>query len=163
MENICKTCFNSPGSHSFSLICKTLDDEYIFYTKFANARLYDDTKGILAHIKTYLSYINPDKWIWIVDCVGFELKHSIEFKTAYGIMNIIKTFGKLKYMFITNSNMLFDGMFKIVSVVCSEELKKKLFIFNKNDMRVSYLEHISKLNIINIDEKKILTNICELA
>ena len=125
MENICEICYNNPGSHSFSLICKTDDDEYIFYTKFANAKLYDDTKGILNHVRTYLSYINPDKWIWIVDCVGFEFKHSLEIKTAFGLINIVKTFGKLQYMFITNSNMFFDTLFSVVKVVINDELKKK--------------------------------------
>jgi len=159
MENICKICYNSPGSHSFSLICKTLDDEYIFYTKFANAKLYDDTKGILNHVQTYLSYINPDKWIWIVDCVGFEFKHSLEIQTAYGLINIIKTFGKLKYMFITNSNMFFDTMFSIVKVIIGDDLRKKIYMFNREEMKNLYLEHISRLKISNEEEKQILINI----
>jgi hypothetical protein len=159
MENICSICYNEPFSHSFSLICKTDDDVYIFYTKFANAKLYDDTKGILNHTNNYLSYINPNKWIWIVDCIGFELKHSLQIKTALGLINIIKTFGKLKYMFVTNSNIFFEGLFKFVSSVFTEELKKKIFIFTKNDMKTLYLEHISKLDITNSDEKEILLNI----
>ena len=159
MENICKTCYNDPGSHSFSLICKTDDDEYIFYTKFANAKLYADTKGIVNHVCTYLSYINPDKWIWIIDCVGFEFKHSLEIQTALGLINIIKTYGKLQYMFITNSNMYFDTMFAIVKVVISDELKKKIFMFKKDEMRNLYINQISKFNITNPDEKEILFNI----
>jgi hypothetical protein len=159
MENICKTCYNDPGSHSFSLICKTDDDEYIFYTKFANAKLYADTKGIINHVNKYLSYINPDKWIWIVDCVGFEFKHSLEIKTAIGLINIIKTFGKLEYMFITNSNMFFDTLFSVVKVIINDELKKKIRMFKKDEMRNLYLNQISKFNITNTDEKEILLNI----
>jgi hypothetical protein len=159
MENICKTCYNDPGSHSFSLICKTDDDEYIFYTKFANAKLYADTKGIVNHVHTYLSYINPDKWIWIVDCVGFEFKHSLEIQTALGLINIIKTYGKLQSMIITNSNMFFDTMFAIVKVVITDELKKKIFMFKKDEMRNLYINQISKFNITNSDEKEILLNI----
>ena len=84
MEQICLTCYNQPSSRSFNCVCETKNKgEFIFYTKVADAKLYNDTTGILTHYENMLNYVNPEAWIWIFDCKDYKLKHSLQIKTVH--------------------------------------------------------------------------------
>jgi hypothetical protein len=77
----------------------------IFYTCPADAIEYNDTNGILSHYENMLK-INGDKeWIWIFNCDRMELKHSMEFNTAIGILKIIseKYMHNIKQIYFINS------------------------------------------------------------
>ena len=60
MENICSVCVNHPNAHSFMCLCQTINNKYIFYTKFASAKLYNDTEYIIRNI-----YINDNDFYFI--------------------------------------------------------------------------------------------------
>lgn len=84
LDNLCPICIKEPNSHSFRKI-----SEHNFYTCPAQASKYNDTEGILNHYRLHLERHCPNTWIWIFDCKGFELKHMLELKTAYGIVSLL--------------------------------------------------------------------------
>ena len=152
MEHICKTCYENPGSHSFTILSsiKSLELDkniHIFYTKISTAKKYNDSDGILNHYTNYLNYINPDMWIWIVDFDGFEMKHYLEIKTTKRLANLIKSYGKLHQIVIINSNSFVKLLINITKPILSE-LKHKLFIFTKDD-KEKLKNHLCNLNCDN--------------
>lgn len=132
MENICKDCFKDPNSHSFTLLCMYDNNNYLFYTRIADSKKYDDTEGILKHYENYLNFINPEKWTWIIDFDNVELKHSLEIKTSIGLCKLVKKFGKVDKIFIINQNMFLKKLLPIVKPFIGD-LYKKLTIYSKND------------------------------
>jgi hypothetical protein len=154
MENICKTCFESPGSHSFSYLCKTTNiniNEYVFYTCIANAKLYNDTNGILKHYSNYLEIMNPDLWIWIFNCDGFSMKHYFDIHTIRGLANLIKTYGKVKHIYIINITKLLYLVLKIVKPILDKEIYDKIQIINSNYELINLLD-ISDEDMIKVKE-----------
>ena len=152
MEHICKTCYENPGSHSFTILSNILSNIEsqnidIFYTKISNAKKYNDSDGIIDHYTNYLNFINPDSWIWIIDFEGFEMKHYLERKTTNRIANLIKSYGKLNQIIIINSNSFVKLLINITKPILSD-LKHKLFIFSKND-KEKLKNHLYNLNFKN--------------
>ena len=148
MDKICEICFKFPGSHSFTYLCKTNDvssNEYIFYTCVSDSILYNDTMGILNHYKNYLHIMNPDKWIWIFNCNGFSMKHYFDVYTIRGLANLIKSYGRVKHIYIINITKLLYLVLKMVKPILDKEIYDKIQIINNND------ELINLLNISNED------------
>jgi hypothetical protein len=143
MENICKTCYEYPGSHSFTYLCKTNDissNEYIFYTCVGDAILYNDTIGILNHYKNYLEYMNPDKWIWIFNCRNFEMKHYLDVFTITKLANLIKRIGKVKHIYIINYTNLLYLVINMVKPLLNKEIFGKIQIINSNSELFNLLD-----------------------
>ena len=152
MENICEICFKFPGSHSFTYLCKTNDvssNEYIFYTCVNDSILYNDTIGILNHYKNYLEYMNPDKWIWIFNCNGFSMKHYFDIYTIRGLANLIKTYGRVKHIYIINITKLLYLVLQMVKLILDKEMFDKIQIINSNDELIKLLD-ISDDNMMKV-------------
>jgi len=133
MNKICDICKVDFTSHSFNLLCNTLEGGHIFYTKISNASKYDDTDGIVKHVTNYLHYINPnDKWSWIMDFDGFGLKHTLGINTGIQLSKLINTFGKLKYLFVINTNGFVEQMLTMIKFTLNKEYHKCIVVLNKN-------------------------------
>ena len=146
MENICPICVKQPNAHSFMCLCQTISNKYIFYTKFASAKLYNDTEGILKHHENLLNFVNPSSWIWIVDCNGFGLKHSLEIKTAFGLLNMIRKNGNVHRILIINANSFIYNIYKIVKLSLNEDLQKKT-VFIKPAEKNIYIDELNNFKL----------------
>ena len=136
MEHICTICAKQPDSHSFMCLCKTINNKYIFYTKFASAKLYNDTEGITTHFENLLKFVNPSSWIWIVDCNGFGLKHSLEIKTAMRLLNIVKKNGNIHRIIIINANTFIYNIYKLIKISFSEDLQNKTIFIKPTEKNI---------------------------
>lgn len=134
MNNICNICKVDFTCHSFNLLCNTLEGGHIFYTKISNASKYDDTDGIVKHVTNYLHYINPnDGWSWIMDFDDFGLKHTLGINTGIQLSKLINKFGKLKYLFVINTNGFVEQMLSMIKLTLNKEYHKCIVFLNKND------------------------------
>ncbi len=144
----CEDCVKQPNSHSFELLCKVYEKDngnlvHIYYTKVSNAIKYNDTEGILRHYENLLSYSEPDKWVWIFDCEGFGLKHSLEIKTAIGIAKILNRFKKIKNILVINSNYFINIIQRAVNFVLNNEISKNTIMI-RSDEKTKYLLELTK-------------------
>jgi len=133
MSEICKICSQDFTSHSFNLVCNTLEGGHIFYTKISNASKYNDTNGIVSHCTNYLNYINPKKWSWIIDFEDFGIKHTLGINTGIQLSKLINTFGKLQYLLIINTNVFVEQMMKMIKISLNKEHHKCIHILHEKD------------------------------
>lgn len=133
MNEICNICSKDFTSHSFNLVCNTLEGGHIFYTKISNASKYDDTNGIVSHCTKYLNHINPDKWSWIIDFEDFGIKHTLGINTGIQLSKLINKFGKLQNFFIININGFVEQMLKMIKITLNKEYHKCIHNINDND------------------------------
>jgi len=149
MENICHLCNKNPRSHSFTLLS---DYNYkgnngkLFYTKIANAELYDDTDGILRHYENYLNFIKPENWIWIIDFDSIELKHTLQINTTIELSKLIKKY-KISKVIIINENIFFHYLLKIARPFI-RHIKMDIYSKNEKNKFIKYLNEIQVDNYI---------------
>ena len=118
----CIYCQENSNSHSFNILdYHSLNENNIqnlFYTKIADAELYNKPDTIIYHIEQTLKYnkIHYDKeWMWIIDFNNSEFKHYISFNTVKEIskwinkesLNLCKN---LKEINIINSNFMINSL-----------------------------------------------------
>ena len=124
---MCIICDQDPGSHSFEFYGKTNEGKYMYYTCPAKATRYWDTKGILSHYKEVLEQNNNNKWIWVFDSDGFDLKHSLEIETAIGIIKILSQYDdSLCEIQIVNANLLIKTFYTLIYSFLSTNIINKI-------------------------------------
>lgn len=148
MNELCKPCSEDFTAHSFNLITTTLEGGPIFYTKISNASKYDDTEGIVNHCTNYLNYINPtEKWCWIIDFEDFGIKHTLGINTGIQLSKLINKIGKLKYLFVINTNGFVEQMLKMIKLTLNKEYHKCIVVLHKNDqLKEDVLHHWTVLD-----------------
>jgi hypothetical protein len=124
---MCLICDKEPGSHSFEFYGKTKEGVYMYYTCPADASKYWDTEGILNHYREVLEKNNNNKWCWIFDSKGFDVKHSLEIGTAIGIINILSKYdNSLCEIQILNGNTLIKGFYTFIYPFLSTNIINKI-------------------------------------
>lgn len=149
MENICNFCYKNPRSHSFSLISDYNIKENtgkLFYTKIADAELYDDTNSIVSHYENFLNFIKPNNWIWIIDFKDIELKHTLQINTTIQLSRLIKKY-KVNKVIIINENIFFFGLLKIAKPFI-KDIPLKIYYKNEKNIFISFLKEINVNNNI---------------
>ena len=146
MDKVCLKCYEKPKSHSFNCVCEINDREYIFYTKISESILYNDTDGILKHYENMLNYVEPKSWIWIVNCDGYSLKHSLEIRTAIGLAKLINRFGRVKKILVINTNSFINGVYLIINKFLSNDTKNKI-VFIKSEESNKFKQELNNFNI----------------
>jgi len=84
----CPVCKADPTSHSLAKLTET-DDIVYYYTCPAKASKYNDREGILSHYDGELNSKGTKPWIWIFDCTGFDMRHSMEIRLAIDMAKLI--------------------------------------------------------------------------
>lgn len=87
----CPVCTSEPNSHSFKPNTPH-NGVAVYYTRPAEASKYDDVHGIVAHYDGVLSdnqHGTKNRWMWILDCNGFEVKHMREVGVAIALAKLI--------------------------------------------------------------------------
>lgn len=121
---MCKICNEAPGSHSFYLLAKNENVNY-YYTCPANAIKYWDTKGILNHYEEILHEKGEQDWIWVFDSNNFGFMHSLQIRTAIGIVGILKKYKDgLKEIRILKPTIYIKSLYRIICPFLSNELKE---------------------------------------
>jgi hypothetical protein len=141
MDKICEKCTMDPTSHSFRKISEK-NGILTYYTNPTKAKLYTDRDGILKHYNNALELIGNNKWIWIFDSEGFDLKHAMEVQTGIGIAKL--TTGKygnnLLEIKIINPTWHIKTMLTAIWPFLNEQTKQKINILS--DRVYSVLEFI---------------------
>jgi hypothetical protein len=130
MEYICKSCHINPDVHSFSHILKYDSNSYIFYTKITEASDDEDENTLLTHYDNYLKFINPDKWIWIINFNGFTIKHLMKINLTIKLGHLIQKYQNLEKIIIFNSNYIVSKLMFTLKPFLGATLFGKIDFYN---------------------------------
>jgi hypothetical protein len=126
----CPWCKENPRSHSFKLI-KTIENVSYIYCKPSTAELYYDSNSIKAHFNGLISDI-PDKWVFILDCEDFSLKHAIELGIAKDIATILYSNQQnILNIVIMNPNAYIDIPLVFIRNFLNQEINDKIIYNDK--------------------------------
>jgi hypothetical protein len=130
-----------PTSHSFRKISEK-NGVITYYTNPTKAKLYTDTDGILKHYDNALKQVADNKWIWIFDSEGFDIKHALEVSTGIGISKLItgKYGNNLQEIKIINPTWHIKTMLRALWPFLNDTTKQKINIMG--DRVYSVLEFI---------------------
>ena len=138
--NICDICHKDPLAHSFKKVAEKRGIA-MFYCKPSQAKRYDDTAGILAHVDKAILAHNG-KWICVIDGDHFEAKHLVEYETGLGLMELFftKHFATLVEIKVINPNIYVRNAMKVLIAMIVEEKASKITVLD--DKPYSILQFI---------------------
>lgn len=125
MRYECPLCLLDPYNHSLKKLAVRENTE-IYYACPSDAKMYNDTEGILNHYEGVLSEIPEDKeWIWIFDSHDFGLKHCLQIDVGIGLAKLITNkFSKnLKKIIIINPTFYISTTYNIVQLFLNEKVR----------------------------------------
>lgn len=128
MRYECPLCILDPYNHSLKKI-SVRENAYIYYTCPSEAKMYNDTEGILNHYDGVLSEIPENKeWIWIFDSFEFTLKHYLQIDVGIGLAKLITNkFSKnLKKIIIINPTFYISATYSIVKFFLNDHVRNKV-------------------------------------
>jgi hypothetical protein len=95
--------------------------------------------------------MNPDKWIWIFNCNGFSMKHYFDVYTIRGLANLIKSYGRVKHIYIINITKLLYLVLKMVKPILDKDIFDKIKIINSNSELFNLLD-ISEEDLVKVKD-----------
>lgn len=130
-----------PTSHSFKKLSEK-NGVVTYYTNPVKSKLYTDSEGILQHYTNALNAIGDNKWVWVFDSEGFNLKHAMEVQTGIGIAKLItgKYGNNLQEIKIINPTWHIKTMLRALWPFLNDTTKQKINIMG--DRVYSVLEFI---------------------
>ena len=144
MDSICKLCNFNPNIHSFNHILKYDSNSYMFYTKITEAKDDEDENALIAHYENYLEFINPDKWIWIINFNGFTFKHLMKVNLTIKLGHLIQKYQNLEKIIIINSNFIVTKLMLTLKPFLGSTLFGKIEFYDEEQKN----KFIIKNNII---------------
>jgi len=84
----CKRCQIVPAAHSFNYF-GDLNDAKLYYTSPARAHDYKETPETYSYYKAHIDEAKSNKWIWVIDCEGMQMKHYSSIELIKKIMKTI--------------------------------------------------------------------------
>ena len=141
MNAICEICASDPMAHSFKKVAEKRGT-IVYYSKPSQAKRYDDTEGILAHIDKTMALYQGKKWICIIDCDGFDAKYTLEIKTGMGIVDLLmnKYVDTMVEVKVINPTIYVSGLMKVLTTMVNEEKTSKITVLD--DRPYSILQFI---------------------
>ena len=141
MNTICEICATDPMAHSFKKVAEKRGT-IVYYSKPSQAKRYDDTEGILAHIDKTMALYQGKKWVCIIDCDGFDAKYTLEIKTGMGIVDLLmnKYVDTMVEVKVINPTIYVSGLMKVLTTMVSEEKTSKITVLD--DRPYSILQFI---------------------
>ena len=141
MNAICEICVSDPMAHSFKKVAEKRGT-IVYYSKPSQAKRYDDTEGILAHIDKTMALYQGKKWVCIIDCDGFDAKYTLEIKTGMGIVDLLmnKYVDTMVEVKVINPTIYVSGLMKVLTTMVSEEKTSKITVLD--DRPYSILQFI---------------------
>jgi hypothetical protein len=141
MNVICEVCAVDPSNHSFKKVAEK-KGIIVFYSKPSQAKQYDDTDGILAHIDKTMALYKSKKWMCIIDCEGFDVKFTMEIRTGMGIMDLLmnKYVDTLVEIKVINPTIYVRSIMKVLMSIISNDKASKITVLD--DKPYSILQFI---------------------
>ena len=141
MNAICEICASDPMAHSFKKVAEKRGT-IVYYSKPSQAKRYDDTEGILAHIDKTMALYQGKKWVCIIDCDGFDAKYILEIKTGMGIVDLLmnKYVDTMVEVTVINPTIYVSGLMKVLTTMVSKEKTSKITVLD--DRPYSILQFI---------------------
>ena len=141
MNTICEICATDHMAHSFKKVAEKRGT-IVYYSKPSQAKRYDDTEGILAHIDKTMALYQGKKWVCIIDCDGFDAKYTLEIKTGMGIVDLLmnKYVDTMVEVKVINPTIYVSGLMKVLTTMVSEEKTSKITVLD--DRPYSILQFI---------------------
>ena len=141
MNAICEICASDPMAHSFKKVAEKRGT-IVYYSKPSQAKRYDDTEGILAHIDKTMALYQGKKWVCIIDCDGFDAKYTLEIKTGMGIVDLLmnKYVDTMVEVKVINPTIYVSGLMKVLTTMVNEEKTSKITVLD--DRPYSILQFI---------------------
>jgi hypothetical protein len=137
----CPICAKDPLAHSFKKVGEKRGIT-MFYTKPSQAKRYDDTEGILAHVDNTIGQLNGKKWICIVDGDQFDAKYIAEWQTGAGLMQLFftKYVDSLVEIKIINPTVYVRTAMKVLLALIADDKTSKITVLD--DKPYSVLQFI---------------------
>ena len=141
MNKICEACAADPMTHSFKKVGEK-KGILMFYTKPSQAKRYDDTEGILAHVSKAMEPCKEKKWICIIDGDQFDAKYSFELQTGRGLMELFftKYIDTLVEVKVINPSIYVRSLITLLSSRMEEDKLSKITVLD--DKPYSVLQFI---------------------
>ena len=113
----------------------------MFYSKPSQAKRYNDTEGILAHVDGMLA-AHGKKWICIIDGDQFEAKLLLEMDVGKGLMDLFftKYIDTLVEVKVINPNIYVRNAMKLLLAIISPDKSSKITVLD--DKPYSVLQFI---------------------
>jgi len=118
--NECSYCKINPRSHSFHEVSHLQNQlgQRVFYSRPADAELYQDTVSILHHFECKLEGVS--KWEWTFDCAGMGIEHYTQFGLVKELCLLLKRHGGLQQVNIINAGCFINFTVKFAKLIWPE-------------------------------------------
>lgn len=136
----CNICQVDPFAHSFKKVGEKRGIG-MFYTKPSQAKRYNDTEGILAHVNGMLA-AHGKKWICIIDGDQFDAKLLLELDVGKGLLDLFFTtyFDTLVEVKVINPNIYIRNVMKFMMALLPPDKTSKITVLD--DKPYSILQFI---------------------
>lgn len=116
-----------PPSYSFKKI-KEHNGVSTYYTKPSSIHEYDTAEQVLEEYNKILDHLGNNKWAWIIDGDGFEIKYALEMKSGMGFAKLLsgKHGENLQTITIVNPTLCIKMLVKAITPFLSSIIQKKV-------------------------------------
>jgi hypothetical protein len=121
----CIHCAIDPSSHSLVKL-----NDYAYYTKPSQAKMYYDADSIVQHYRAELPL--DKEWMWIFDADGFGVKHLLHADVGIKLAKLISSEYKdnLVKIRVVNANVYVNTVYAIIKPFLSTRIIEKIEFVN---------------------------------
>jgi hypothetical protein len=133
----CKRCQIVPAAHSFNYF-GDLNDIKLYYTSPARAHDYKETSETYSYYKAHIDAAKSNKWIWVIDCEGMQMKHYSSIELIKKIMKAIleEHKGLLDKIWIIHPNAWIRGAVTIMKPFLKKDVVERIKIFEGSKLEL---------------------------
>jgi hypothetical protein len=133
----CERCDLIPNAHSF-IHFGAVNGINLFYTSPARAIDYKETAETFNYYKTHIDSAKNNKWIWMVDCEGMQMKHysSIEIIKKLIQMILDEHKGLLQSIWIIHPNTWIKTALMLIRQFLNKDIYEKIQMIDGDKMEV---------------------------
>lgn len=139
----CVPCSTDPETHSFSIITK-VGIHNVYYTSFLKVKDYTNTAAILNHLRVALIPNGDTKWVWIINCQHFGIKHTAQISCFINLVKYVRAHysDTLLNVYILNGGTIIQGTLKTLVPFFKPEFVSKIKYIKGSRIEVlSQLQH----------------------
>jgi hypothetical protein len=134
--DICPICNGNPLQHSVYIKGHSSNGAPIVYTRPAEAAMYNDHDGIVAHFRALAARLHAaGAWSWVFDADGLAFQHILDPRTGISIARALSDdFGdSVTAIHVLNANALLRMCLAVVRPFLNERISSKLFVHARVD------------------------------
>jgi CRAL/TRIO domain len=142
--DICGPCSTDPDTHSFSILTKE-GTHNVYYSSFHKLKDYMNSTAILNHMRIALIPNKGNKWIWVLNCQHFGVKHAAQMACFVNVVNNIPAdySETLLNVYILNGGPIIQGTLKTLLHFFSPEYVSKIRYLKGS--RIEVLSQLEKV------------------